>query len=76
MWVATPSRERPREPCGWRTAQGQSPVAVASGELPWSKFSPDGRTIYVKRYEEARIALSWIDATASPPIERILSIEP
>jgi hypothetical protein len=53
--------------------QGQSPVAVASGELPWSNFSADGRTIYVKRYEESRIALSWIDATASPPIERILS---
>ena len=63
MWVALSETTRTL----WLAdGQGQSPVAVASGELPWSNFSPDGQTIYVKRYEESRIALSWIDAHRVP----------
>jgi hypothetical protein len=70
MWVALSETSRTL----WLAdGQGQSPVAVASGELPWSSFSPDGRTIYVRRYEDSRIALSWIDVTASPWVEQILS---
>jgi len=70
MWVALSETARTL----WLAdGQGQSPVAVASGELPWASFSPDGQTIYVKRYEQSKIALSWIDLTASPLVERILS---
>lgn len=70
MWVALSQTTRTL----WLAdGQGQSPVAIASGELPWSNFSPDGQTIYVRRYEESRIALSWIDLTASPLVEQILS---
>ena len=70
MWVALSETSRTL----WLAdGQGQSPIPVASGELPWSSFSPDGRTIYVRRYEDSRIALSWIDVTASPLVEQILS---
>ena len=69
MWVALSETSRTL----WLAdGQGQSPVAVASGELPWSSFSPMA-TIYVRRYEDSRIALSWIDVTASPLVEQILS---
>ena len=70
MWVALSETARTL----WLAdGHGRSPVAVASGDLPWSNFSPDGQTIYVQRFEESRIALSWIDAAASPPVEKILS---
>jgi hypothetical protein len=52
---------------------GNSPVALVTGAYIDAAFSGNGRVLYVSHRDASTFALGWIDLTASPPSERILS---
>jgi hypothetical protein len=52
---------------------GASPTAVATGADLGATFSRDGLHLYVSHNGESSAALGWVDVTASPPVEQILS---
>jgi hypothetical protein len=52
---------------------GASAVAIATGPNLGGAFSGDGQRLYISHSGESSAALGWVDVTASPPVETIIS---
>ena len=73
MWVAAADPEGTAETLWLADRDGQSPVAVAGGPSLGGSFSADGQRIYISHDGESTASLGWIDLTATPPTEHVLS---
>jgi hypothetical protein len=72
-WVAANDKEETSFSMWLADGNGEAPVTVATGPNLGGTFSWDGQRLYVSHNGESSAALGWVDVTASPPAETIIS---
>lgn len=72
-WVAANDTQETSFSMWLADGNGESPVTVATGPNLGGTFSWDGQRLYISHNGESSAALGWVDVTASPPAETIIS---